>query len=220
MPTAPVSIGPSELLKSLNWRIATKKFDPSRKIASDLWKTLEAALVLSPSSYGLQPWKFVVVTDPGVRQKLHKVSWNQSQITDASHLVVFCVRKDLSAKDVEHYIQTIAKIRGVPVDSQDTYKQMMLGSVEGAAKGSYLNEWNTRQVYIALGMFLASCALLGVDACPMEGFQPDEYDKILGLTAQGFHAVVLATAGYRAVDDAYASLKKVRFPASEVIAHI
>jgi hypothetical protein len=134
--------------------------------------------------------------------------------------VVFCVRKDLSAKDVEHYVQSIAKVRGVPADSLQDYKKMMLGSVEGATKGSYLNEWNTRQVYIALGLFLASCAVLGIDACPMEGFQPEEYDKILGLAAQGYHAVVQATAGYRATDDAYASLKKVRFPASEVITHL
>ena len=220
MPTAVVSAGPSELLDSLNWRIATKKFDPARKIAPDIWKTLEEALVLSPSSFGLQPWKFVVVTDPAVRQKLRPVAWNQPQITDASHLVVFCVRKDLSAKDVEHYVQSIAKIRGVAVDSLDSYKKMMQGSVESAAKGSYLNEWSSRQVYIALGTFLTSCAVLGVDACPMEGFQPEEFDKILGLPVQGLHAVVLATAGYRAADDAYASLKKVRFPASEVIAHI
>ena len=96
----------------------------------------------------------------------------------------------------------------------------MLGSVEGAAKAGTLDAWNTRQVYIALGTFLTSCALLGIDACPMEGFQPEEYDKILGLAAQGYHAVVLATAGYRADDDAAASLKKVRFPASEMIAHV
>jgi nitroreductase len=220
MSSTAVLAAPTDLLKSLNWRIATKKFDAARKIAPDLWKTLEEALVLSPSSYGLQPWKFIVVTDPAVRQKLRPVAYNQSQITDASHLVVFCVRKDLSAGDIDHYVQTVAKTRGVSADSLDFYKKMMLGSVEGAVKGGYLNEWNTRQVYIALGNFLTSCAVLGVDACPMEGFQPDEIDKILGLSAQGFHAVVMATAGYRASDDAYASQKKVRYPASEVIAHV
>jgi nitroreductase len=220
MSSSTVSIAPAELLEGLRWRYATKKFDAARKIAPELWKSLEEALHLAPSSYGLQPWKFLVVTDPAVRAKLRPVSWNQPQITDASHLVVFCVRKDLSARDVERYIESIAQTRGVPAESLGAFKKMMLGSVDGAAKGSYLNEWNTRQVYIALGFFLTSCAVLGVDACPMEGFLADEYDKILGLPAQGYHAVVLATAGYRADDDAAASLKKVRFPSSEVISRV
>jgi len=215
-----VLAAPADVLKSLQWRYATKKFDPARKISADVWKTLEEALVLSPSSYGLQPWKFIVITDPVVRRKLRPVAWNQPQITDASHLIVFCVRKDLNAGDVERYIQRIAEVRRVPTAALDSFKSMMLGSIDGATKGSYLDEWNTRQVYIALGTFLTSCAVLGIDACPMEGFQPEEFDKILGLSAQKLHAVVLATAGFRAADDAAASLKKVRFPVSSVIAHV
>ena len=122
MSNTAVSIFPSDLLNSLQWRYATKKFDPNRKIAPDIWKTLEKALVLSPSSYGLQPWKFVVISDPVVRQNLRPVSWNQSQITDASHLVVFCIRKDLSARDVERFVQSTAKTRGVPESSLEFYK--------------------------------------------------------------------------------------------------
>jgi nitroreductase len=215
-----VSLSPTDLLHSLRWRYATKKFDSARKIAPDVWKALEESLVLSASSYGLQPWKFIVVSDPAVRQKLLASSWNQSQITDASHLVVFCVRKEVGARDVERLIQSTAQTRGVSEASLDFYKKMMLGSVEGAAKAGTLNEWNIRQVFVALGTFLASCALLGVDACPMEGFQPEEYDKVLGLPGQGLHAVVLATVGYRAADDAYAAYKKVRYPVTDLVAHV
>lgn len=181
----------SQLLDNLSWRYATKQFDASRKIPAELWKTLEQAALLAPSSYGLQPWGFVVVTNPSVREKLRGASWNQPQITDASHLVVFCARADLTRVDVDRYVDKITEVRGVTRDAIAGYRDMMLGTVE--APGANHLHWNQRQVYIALGFFLSAAAMLGIDACPMEGFDAAKYNEILGLAAQGLSATVVAT---------------------------
>jgi len=209
---------PEGLLASLRWRIATKKFDPARKIPDSHWAALEEALVLAPSSYGLQAWKFFVVNDPALREKLKPLSYGQSQITDADKLVVFAAKKDFSAGDVERYVARISEVRGVPLPTLDGYKKMMLGTAAMPPEKSSI--WLTRQVYIALGVFLTSAAALGIDACPMEGFDKDKYDELLGLPAKGYNAVVIATAGFRSSDDAYAAQAKVRFAKNDVVAHI
>ena len=212
-------VDPETVLSRLAWRYATKRFDPARKIPADIWARLEDALVLSPSSYGLQPWKFFVVSDPSVRARLLPASWGQAQIVDASHLVVFCVKKDVGPVDAERLIARTADVRGIPALSLDPYKNMMVGSLSRSTPEA-IREWMSRQVFIALGQFLTACALVGVDACPMEGFLPEKYDEILKLPDRGYHSVVLATAGYRAADDKNAGLKKVRFEKSEMIEQI
>ena len=206
------------LLHQLQWRYATKKFDPARKISLEDWRTLEQALVHAPSSFGLQPWKFFVVTEPALRERLKPASWGQAQITEASHLVVFAVKKNLGRADVDRFLDRIADVRGVTVESLDGFKQMLLGSLQRPVEE--VNAWATRQVYIALGFFLSAAAMLGIDACPMEGFQPAQYDEILGLPALGYGATVLATVGYRAADDPYVKLPKVRFKPEEVVVHL
>jgi nitroreductase len=218
MTTKPVSN--ETLLAQLRWRYATKKFDATRKISAEDWRTLEEALVLTPSSYGLQPWKFIVITNQATKQKLVPVSWGQQQVADCSHVVVFATKTKLSASDVDRYLEQIAKVRGVPASSLATFRQMMMGDVVEGERSKIVAEWAARQVYIALGNFMTSAALLGVDTCPMEGFEPAKYDEILGLPARGLHTAVVAVAGYRAADDKYASLPKVRFPTTEVIEHI
>jgi nitroreductase len=210
----------SELLAALNWRYATKKFDPARKIPAETWSALEQALVLSPSSFGIQPWKFLVVTNPALREKLVPVSWGQTQPKDGSHHVVFAVRKDLPEAHIDRYVARTAEVRGTTSEALAPFKKMMMGSLEGARAKGYLDTWQTHQVYIALGQFMASAAVLGVDTCPMEGIEPSKYDEILGLTGTGYATVVACAAGFRAADDKYASLPKVRFPASEVIQHL
>ncbi|NOT32507.1 MAG: NAD(P)H-dependent oxidoreductase [Planctomycetes bacterium] len=207
------------LLAQLRWRYATKRFDPSFKIEAATWSALEQALLLAPSSYGLQPWRFVVVTDPAVRAKLRAASWNQAQIVEASHLVVFAIKKGLNAADVRRYVERTAEVRGVPRESLAGAEQMMTTHVERPQPFD-IDEWSRRQLYLALGMFLTSAALLGIDACPMEGIEPPKYDEILGLTREGCAAVCVATAGRRASDDKYATLAKVRFDAREVIRRV
>lgn len=207
------------LVGQLRWRYATKQFDPARKISPEIWSALEEALVLSPSSYGLQPWKFVVVTDPTVKATLPAISWNQPQPGDCSHMVVFAVRQGFSAADVDHFLDRTYAERGLPKGALDAYRGMMVGSVDQATKEGRIDEWMTRQVYIALGTFMTSAAVLGIDTCPMEGINPGEYDKALGLAGTGYSAVVGCAAGYRS-DDPTAQMKKVRFPHAEVIKHI
>lgn len=209
-----------QLVGQLNWRYATKQFDPARKIDAADWGTLEEALQLSPSSLGLQLWKFVVVTDPEVRAKLRAASYGQAQITDASHLVVFTVKKNITAADIDAHLQRISEVRGVSLKDLEPLRGMAMGSVIESMDEIARDAWARRQVYIALGNFLTSAALLGIDACPMEGFSPPDYDAILGLDEKGLSAVVLAAAGYRSAEDKYAGLPKVRFPREEVVLHV
>lgn len=212
-----MAVSVEEIGKALTWRYATKKFDPTKKISDQDWKALEETLLLSPSSFGLQPWKFIVINDPALRAKLRPVSWNQPQIVDASHMVVMAIKKNLSKNDVERHINNLSKLRGTPQAALDDYQNRILKFLDQPASQFDVNAWATHQVYIALGMFLKTAALMGIDACPMEGLEPLEYDKILGLTETGCHTVVVATAGYRAADDTFAALKKVRFKIEEVI---
>jgi nitroreductase len=208
------------LLTQLRWRYATKMFDPQKRISSEDWRVLEEVLLLTPSSFGLQPWKFIVVTDPAKKAELRPHSWNQPQITDCSHLVVFAIRRNLSATDVQRLIDRTVAIRKVPAAGLETYRQMMLGNLVNGSRSKNVDQWSARQTYIALGNFMTSAAMLGIDTCPLEGFEPPKYDQALGLAARGLSAVVLCAAGYRAADDQYAGMAKVRFGKEDVIEHI
>jgi nitroreductase len=208
----------SRIETQLRWRYATKKFDPMRKIAAEDWNTLEQALHWSPSSYGMQPWQFIVVTDAAMRERLKAASFNQPQITDASHLVVLCARKNLDTAYVDDYLQRMAEVRGVSITDLAGLRQTLVAFV--TRSGFDADAWASRQVYIALGMFLSSAAMLGIDACPMEGIEPAKYDQILGLDQVGFVAFCVATAGYRAADDKHAALAKARFKSEDVFRRI
>jgi nitroreductase len=208
------------LLEALNWRYATKQFNATRKISDQDWATLEDVLTLSPSSAGMQPWTFVVVTDPEVRAKLQPAGYGQSQIVEASHLVVFAAKTDVTEADVDELIARTAEVRGLTTEMLAPYKDMVVGGIVKAKDEAGRQAWAARQVYIALGNFLAGAALLGIDACPMEGFVPAQFDEILGLKEKGLTAAVIATVGYRAETDAYATLAKVRFPKEKIILHV
>lgn len=216
----PSPIAAADLLASLRWRYATKKFDPTKKIPTELWSALEESLVLAPSSYGLQPWKFLVVIDPAVRAKLQGHSWGQSQTVEASHFVVFAVREDLGSDHVDRYLDRVAEVRGVGRETLGGFRKMLLGSLEQAAAKGRLNQWQAHQVYIALGQFMAAAAILQIDTCPMEGIDPEKFDQVLALEGSGYKTVVACAAGYRAADDKYAVIPKVRFAAKDVIVHV
>lgn len=208
------------LLDALQWRYATKKFDAARKIPAETWAALEQSLVLTPSSFGLQPWQFLIVDNPELRARLVGASWGQTQVVDASHLVVLLVRKDLGDDHVDRYMERTAVLRDVSVESMDPFKKLINQSLASARRDGRLDTWQTHQLYIALGQFMTAAALLGVDTCPMEGLVPAQYDEILGLTGTGWATVCACPAGYRADDDKYAATPKVRFEASEVIRHL
>lgn len=208
------------ILAQLEWRYAVKKFDPTRAIPEADWQTLERSVVLTPSSFGIQHYSVVVVSDPAIRARLVPVSWGQTQPVDCSQFVVFAIRHPLTDADVERLLGRTVEVRGVRRDSLSQYRQLMLGSLKQASDRGYVNEWCARQAYIALGNFMTCAAMLGIDTCPMEGFAPEKYDEILGLAARGLKAVVACAAGYRAADDKYGQLKKVRLPLDEVFVRI
>ena len=207
----------TDLLSALNWRYATKAFDPAQSISVATWDKLEEALVLTPTSYGLQPYKFIVVTDPVLKAKLRPASWGQSQITDASHLVVFLAKKEVTEMDLDEYVERIAEVRGGTTESLQGYKGFMMGDLVKGPRHAFIGEWAARQAYIALGNFMTSAALLDVDTCPLEGLVPEQYDAILGLEGSGYRTICACAAGYRSETDKYASLPKVRYSRERLI---
>ncbi|WP_367873068.1 NAD(P)H-dependent oxidoreductase [Luteolibacter sp. Populi] len=209
---------PAKLLECLQFRYATKKFDTERKISSHDWAVLEQALLLAPSSFGLQPWKFLVIDDPALRAELATKSWGQTQITEASHLVVFTTRTDMTEADVDRYMASLATAQDRPVDSLGGYRSVIAGYA-AAMTTEARHAWNVRQTYLALGQFMISAAVLGIDTCPLEGMDPAAYDEVLGLSGSGYATSVACAAGYRSTDDKYASSPKSRFPLEEIIEH-
>lgn len=208
------------LLDALRWRYATKQFDPSRKISQADWQTLEEALVLSPSAFGLQPWKFIVITDQATKESLVPVSWGQRQIADCSHLLVFAYKKEIGMDFIDCNIQRIAEVRGVKPESLAAFRKVIAGSLIDGPEHDRIAAWSHRQTFIALGNFVTCAALLGIDTCPIEGLDPAKYDEILGLASRGLTTGAACPAGYRLAADRYASLPKVRFESKDVIEYV
>ncbi len=211
------SLGTKQLSDALHWRYATKTFDAKREIPAEIWTAIEQTLVLSPSSYGLQPYRFLVVNDPKMRAALLSHAYSQPKVVDASHYVVFAARTSMTEADVDKLIRRTSDVRGVPANSLDAYRSAMVGDIVNGPRSKWAGEWAARQAYIALGNVLTSAALLGVDAGPMEGFNPPEFDKLLGLEGSGYRSVVACAFGYRSADDKYAAAPKVRFEMSDLI---
>lgn len=204
-----------QLLKSLNWRYATKKFNSTKKINDSNIVLIEEAVRLSASSYGLQPYKILKIENPEVRKKLQPVSWNQSQIVDASHLYVFCSYLDLSDEMVNEYVKRKADLQKTSIDRLEGYKAFIKEKLKEKTKED-LQHWTAKQTYIALSNMLTACGELNIDSCPIEGFEANSYDKILDLTKKGLTATVVMTLGYHAVDDHNFNMTKVRKPLNEL----
>lgn len=198
-----------DLISSLNSRYATKAFDATKKIAAADLDTLLEAIRLSASSYGLQPYKVIVVENPEIRQELRGLAWGQSQITDASALLVFAANTEISAETVDQYISLISETRGIPAEALGDYSGMMKGSLQ-KMNAEQVETWVSKQAYIALGYGLVSAAVLGIDTCPMEGFSGPDFDKVLGLEKLGLKSKVVLAVGYRSSEDQYQHMKKVR----------
>ena len=214
-----MTIRAEQLLDALHWRYATKVFDPSRTIEPAIWQALEQTLLLTASSYGLQPWRFLVITDPALRAELRPHAWNQSQITDCSHLVVLLSKRTITAADADQLIAAIAAARDLDPAALEGYRKMIQVDLIDGPRSQMIEDWAARQVYIALGNLLSSAALLGVDTCAIEGFSPPEFDRILGLEGSDHRSCVVCACGHRSADDKYASLAKVRYGADALIEH-
>ena len=208
------------LLKSLQWRYAVKKFDPRKKITPQEWETLEDALILSASSYGLQPWKFLIVQKPDIRKKLTPASWNQTQVEDSSHFIVFLVKDALDKAYIDQFIESISKTRGTPLEKLEGYRKMIVGDLIDGPRSKSIRDWAARQAYLALGNLMTSAAVLGIDSCPMEGIDPEKYDEILELKGSGYSTLVCLALGHRSDEDHHSKAKKVRFPKQDLIQHL
>lgn len=197
------------ILKQLNWRYATKKFDTSKKLTPQQIDGLLTAIQLAPTSYGLQPFKVLVVSNPAIREQLKAAAYGQTQVTDASELLVFATYANYTEAHVDEFAANIVATRGIKLADIADYVAMMKGTVKGLTQ-EQLQAWNTKQAYIALGFLLQTAALDGIDACPMEGFDAAKFDEILGLADKNLKAIVIAPIGFRADDDTYQLYKKVR----------
>jgi len=209
----------NQFIDALKWRYATKKFDPAKKVSPQDVDTLLEAARLSASSYGLQPWKIFVITNPDIRTKLSTAAYMQSQVTDASHLLVIAGQNQVPTSYIENFTKLSEITRGLPEGSLNAYKDMMVGTV-GSKLPADIKEWTSKQTYIVLGTLLSAAALMKIDATPMEGFNGAQVDEILGLTTLGLHSTLLFPIGYRAEDDKTASYKKVRLPKEDLFTHI
>jgi nitroreductase len=210
-----------EIIEKLNWRYAVKKFDAVRKVSEADWQTLEESLMLTPTSFGLQPYKFIVITDDKLKAELQPFAWNQPQISTCSHLVVIATKNEVTEADVEEYIQRIMEVRGTDYnDDMKNFQTMINGFRKNAEDQGWMQQWTHKQSYIALGFLMQTAALLHIDSCPMEGFNAADFDRILGLDKEGYSAAVLCPVGYRSAEDWLANLPKVRFDSSKLVKHI
>lgn len=209
----------TDIINALQWRYATKQFDSSKKIDDQTLQTLSDALRLAPSSFGLQPRSFVIVENTALRSQLLEHARWQKQITDASHLIILCRKLSVDEDLVQSYIADTAQTRGVSIESLEGFKNMLSGFIQ-QKEPEQLAHRASKQIYIALGFLLETAALLGIDACPMEWFNPAKFDEVLGLEKLWLASVVACPVGYRSADDKYASTPKVRFAEDQIIHHI
>lgn len=207
------------LIDKLNWRYATKKFDSTKKLSAEQLDNLLTAVQLSPSSYGLQSYKVLVVEDAAIRQQLREAAYGQAQLTDASQVIVFATETKIDEALVNKYVDLIAATRQLSLDKLEPYQQVIAGKVNRLAHEQKIN-WSNKQAYIGLGVLLTAAADLGIDACPMEGFDAAKFDEILGLNKLGLTTTVIAPVGFRADDDNYSLLPKVRKPKEELFIHV
>ena len=206
------------LLEAMKWRAAVKKFIPE-PLKQDQMDLLLETVRLAPSGFGLQPVKIIVVTNPEVLLKLRAAGYNQAQISEASALFVFAVETVLDDAFVDRFITSISETRGVPVEALADYANMMKGSLSSRTPEQRI-AWAANQAYLSLGVLITGAAVEGIDVGPMEGFDPAQFDEILGLTEKGLTAKVIAAVGFRDAADPYLAMKKVRFPIDEVIIRV
>ncbi len=209
-----------DLLKLLNWRYAAKKMNPAKQVPEEKVERIIEAIRLTATSSGLQPFELLLVTNPAIREEIKKIAWNQGQVTDSSHLLVFAAWDDYTAERINMMFDLTNEIRGFKNEGWENYRNVLLGSYP--QRGAQVNfEHAARQAYIALGTALIAAAEEGVDATPMEGFDPKALDEILGLSAKGLRSVVMLPLGYRQEEgDWLVKLKKVRRPREQFVTEI
>lgn len=208
-----------EILNALNWRYATKSFDEEKIIPDDQIQAIKEAFNLTPTSYGLQPLKLIVISNKELQGNLLKASFNQKQVSSASHVLVLCIEKKIDQKFIESYFDLVQDIRKTPEDIIRPFKEFLISDFS-KKDNDELRHWAINQAYLALGNILTVCAVEKIDACPMEGFVPKQYAEILGLDTQYIEPVLVTPIGYRHKDDKFSSFEKVRRPLKETVIDI
>lgn len=206
----------TDIISRLQWRYATKKFDESRMLSEEKLNVLKESFNLTATSYGLQPLKMIVLTDPELKEKLVPHSMDQLQVKQASHVLVICIESGITSNYVKDHFKRVEDIRNTPREILQDYEDFLIEDFS-EKKQEDVRQWMSKQAYIALGNLLTVCALEGIDACPMEGFEPEKYDEILNLGEHGLQSVLVLPVGYRAEDDMFSGMKKVRRGVEEVI---
>ena len=209
----------SNFIKNANWRYATKKFDATKKVSDADLQTLKDAIRLSASSYGLQPYQVILVENPELRAQLQPAAWGQAQLVDASHILVFANITNIGDAEIDAYLKNMAETRGLPIDALQGYGDFMKSKIS-TLPVEQRNVWTSKQTYLALGNLLNAAAELNIDVTPMEGFEPEKVNEILGLNAKGLNASLIATIGYRHADDATQSYAKVRKSEQELFINL
>lgn len=209
----------SNFINDAKWRYATKKFDATKKVSAEDFETLKEAIQLSASSYGLQPYKVFIIENPEIRAKIQPVAWGQTQIVDASHLVVFANITNFGEAEIDAYIKNMAETRGIPVENVQGYADFMKSKITTLPEEAR-NVWTSKQTYLALGNLLNAAAELKIDVTPMEGFEPAAVNEILGFEKLGLNASLIATVGYRHEEDATQHYAKVRKSKEELFINL
>jgi nitroreductase len=206
-------------IESLNWRYATKKFDSNRIINEEDLQMLLEATQLSASSFGLQPYHVFVVTDKELRNQLKGASWGQSQITDASHILIFANKTSFGSELIDNYLKDVSETRAIPLESLQGYGDYMKSKLLDLPD-TVKENWTAKQTYLAVGNLLSAAGVMKIDACPMEGFEPEMYNELLGLNGQGLTSTVVVALGYRSEEDETQHYKKVRQSKESLFTHI
>jgi len=197
------------IIDSLNWRYATKKFDSKRKLSKSQINLLKKAFNLTASSYGLQPVKLIVISNQKIKNSLLESSMNQQQIIQCSHLLIICIESNINKSYIESYFKRVIDIRKTDPMVLESFKKSIINEFNDMSNSSIIN-WSINQAYLALGNLMTVCSIEGIDSCPMEGFLPKKYDEILDLKSKNLKSVLVMPVGYRSVNDQFSSFKKVR----------
>ena len=205
----------SNFIENANWRYATKKFDTTKKVSAENLETLKNAISLTATSYGLEPYKVLIIENQDIKNQLVQASWGQQIVADASHLIVFANILDFGSDQMNAYFDTVVKTRNVPMEALQGYSDFMQSSINSLPLEKR-NSWTAKQTYLAMNNLLNACAELKIDATPMEGIVPEKYNEILGLNELGLNAVLATPIGYRHDDDATQFYKKVRKSANDL----
>ncbi|WP_158841537.1 NAD(P)H-dependent oxidoreductase [Polaribacter sp. L3A8] len=207
------------IIDSLKWRYAVKKFDSEKQLSETQINTLKEAFNLTATSYGLQPLKLIVIKNKEIQKELVTHSWNQNQILEASHVLVICIPDSYTNTEVENYFSLLKKIRNTPDAIIKPFKDFLTADIERKTQEE-LTLWNKNQAYIALGNLMTVCAVEKIDACPMEGFIPEKYDEVLNLNTQNLKSILVLPVGFRADDCYMKDLTKVRKETQDIVIEI